>query len=248
MKYQRLDHTVLTVNDINATVDFYSRVLGMEVITFSMLVNDRKALRFGDTKINLHEVGKEIAPHAANPPGPGTEHLCFIVSDPHRGGHSAPRGRRRCHRVRSRGARGCPRPDQQRVRPRPPRRQPAGAEQPHRTLTPPQEQERSRGDAGLASPPTSFPYSLAHRSPHAGDEGRADTEATQGDTISRPLAKMIVPSRDQHGRHGAPRRDRFSSRTAPIRHGPDLESPGDCASCFRRFVQAPLSSLRLASW
>lgn len=82
MKYQRLDHTVLTVNDINATVDFYSRVLGMEVITFSMLVNDRKALRFGDTKINLHEVGKEIAPHAANPPGPGTEHLCFIVSDP----------------------------------------------------------------------------------------------------------------------------------------------------------------------
>lgn len=81
MKYERLDHTVLTVNDINATVDFYSRVLGMEVITFSMLVNDRKALRFGDTKINLHEVGKEIAPHAQNP-GPGTEHLCFIVSDP----------------------------------------------------------------------------------------------------------------------------------------------------------------------
>ncbi|MFB6818650.1 VOC family protein [Streptomyces sp. NPDC056347] len=81
MKYQRLDHTVLTVNDIDATVDFYSRVLGMEVVTFSMLVNDRKALRFGDTKINLHEVGKEIAPHAENP-GPGTEHLCFIVSDP----------------------------------------------------------------------------------------------------------------------------------------------------------------------
>ncbi|MFH8789086.1 VOC family protein [Streptomyces roseoverticillatus] len=80
MNYERLDHTVLTVNDIDATVDFYSRVLGMEIVTFSMLVNDRKALRFGNTKINLHEVGKEIAPHAQNP-GPGTEHLCFIVAD-----------------------------------------------------------------------------------------------------------------------------------------------------------------------
>ena|SRR5690348_13102984 len=81
MKYQRLDHTVLTVNDIDATVDFYSRVLGMDVITFNSLVNDRKALRFGDSKINLHQVGKEIQPTAANP-GAGTEHLCFIVSDP----------------------------------------------------------------------------------------------------------------------------------------------------------------------
>ncbi|MEV4439212.1 VOC family protein [Streptomyces sp. NPDC049577] len=81
MKYERLDHTVLTVNDIDATVDFYSRVLGMEVVTFNSLVNDRKALRFGDSKINLHEVGKEIEPTAENP-GPGTEHLCFIVTDP----------------------------------------------------------------------------------------------------------------------------------------------------------------------
>lgn len=81
MKYDRLDHTVLTVNDIDATVDFYTRVLGMEVVTFSSLVNNRKALRFGNSKINLHEVGKEIEPTAQNP-GPGTEHLCLIVSDP----------------------------------------------------------------------------------------------------------------------------------------------------------------------
>lgn len=81
MHYERLDHTVLTVNDIEATVDFYSRVLGMEVITFSSLVNDRKALKFGQSKINLHEVGKEIQPTAQNP-GSGTEHLCFIVTDP----------------------------------------------------------------------------------------------------------------------------------------------------------------------
>lgn len=81
MQYERLDHTVLTVNDIDATVDFYGRVLGMEVVTFNSLVNNRKALRFGDSKINLHEAGNEIQPTAANP-GPGTEHLCFIVTDP----------------------------------------------------------------------------------------------------------------------------------------------------------------------
>ncbi|MFJ7213637.1 VOC family protein [Amycolatopsis sp. NPDC098790] len=81
MHYERLDHTVLTVADIDATVDFYGRVLGMEVVTFSSLVANRKALRFGDSKINLHEAGNEIQPTAANP-GPGTEHLCFVVKDP----------------------------------------------------------------------------------------------------------------------------------------------------------------------
>lgn len=81
MDYINLDHTVLTVHNIDATVDFYTRVLGMEVITFSSLVNNRKALNFGRSKINLHEYGNEIEPTAKNP-GPGTEHLCFIVGDP----------------------------------------------------------------------------------------------------------------------------------------------------------------------
>jgi catechol 2,3-dioxygenase-like lactoylglutathione lyase family enzyme len=81
VKYVRLDHTVLTVRDVDATVDFYQRVLGMQVLTFDSLVNNRKALLFADHKINLHEYGNEIQPTAANP-GPGTEHLCLIVSDP----------------------------------------------------------------------------------------------------------------------------------------------------------------------
>lgn len=77
MKYERFDHCVLTVADIDATIDFYERVLDMEVVTW----NGRKALRFANSKINLHEVGKEIEPTARRP-GPGTEHLCFVVSDP----------------------------------------------------------------------------------------------------------------------------------------------------------------------
>ena len=49
MKIDRLDHLVLTVKDIEATCQFYTQVLGMEMITFG---NGRKALAFGSQKIN----------------------------------------------------------------------------------------------------------------------------------------------------------------------------------------------------
>lgn len=48
----RIDHIVLTVDDIQATCRFYNRVLGMEIGTFG---ESRKALRFGQQKINLHQ-------------------------------------------------------------------------------------------------------------------------------------------------------------------------------------------------
>ena len=57
MKIDRLDHLVLTVKDIAATSEFYSNILGMEVVTFG---GSRKALVFGRQKINLHEHGKEL--------------------------------------------------------------------------------------------------------------------------------------------------------------------------------------------
>lgn len=75
MKIQRIDHIVLTVADIAATCDFYTRVLGMEVVTFGQ---GRKALTFGDQKINLHEAGKEFEPKAARPT-PGAIDLCLIL-------------------------------------------------------------------------------------------------------------------------------------------------------------------------
>ena len=34
MKVSHLDHLVLTVTDINASADFYHRVLGMNIVTF----------------------------------------------------------------------------------------------------------------------------------------------------------------------------------------------------------------------
>jgi catechol 2,3-dioxygenase-like lactoylglutathione lyase family enzyme len=74
----RLDHLVLTVADIGATVDFYQRVLGMEPVTFK---GGRQALAFGTSKINLHQAGSEFEPKAAHP-GAGTADLCFVVDEP----------------------------------------------------------------------------------------------------------------------------------------------------------------------
>lgn len=72
----RIDHLVLTVLDIQKTVDFYSLVLGMRVETFG---EGRFALRFGNQKINLHSVETPIQPHA-NAPIPGAIDLCLITS------------------------------------------------------------------------------------------------------------------------------------------------------------------------
>ncbi len=56
-----IDHFVLTAGDVDATVDFYTRVLGMTAETFA---GGRRALAFGDQKINLHQAGREFEPKA----------------------------------------------------------------------------------------------------------------------------------------------------------------------------------------
>ena len=81
MRLDSLDHLVLTVADLERTCDFYSRALGMEVITFRAGDSDRKALRFGSQKINLHQAGREFDPKALHPL-PGTADLCFLTSVP----------------------------------------------------------------------------------------------------------------------------------------------------------------------
>ena len=78
MKIERLDHLVLTVADLTKTCEFYERILGMETVTFGA---GRKALAFGQQKINLHQAGKEFEPKAVKPT-PGSGDLCFIASTP----------------------------------------------------------------------------------------------------------------------------------------------------------------------
>lgn len=76
MRIDAIDHLVLTVRDLQVATAFYTRVLGMNAVTFGA---DRKALLFGSQKINLHEAGRELEPKAAAPT-PGSADLCLLTS------------------------------------------------------------------------------------------------------------------------------------------------------------------------
>jgi catechol 2,3-dioxygenase-like lactoylglutathione lyase family enzyme len=76
VRIDRIDHFVLTVADIDRTVDFYTRVLGMTPVTFG---EGRRALSFGRNKINLHPAGREFEPKALRPT-PGSGDLCLITA------------------------------------------------------------------------------------------------------------------------------------------------------------------------
>jgi len=77
-----LDHLVLTVVDLDASIHFYETILGMEVVRFLAADGSRRtALRFGSQKINLHVAGKEFEPKAQRPT-PGSADLCFLSATP----------------------------------------------------------------------------------------------------------------------------------------------------------------------
>ena len=78
MHIDRIDHLVLTVKNIDESCEFYSRVLGMNIVTFG---EGRKALSFGQQKINLHQSGNEFEPKAYRPT-PGSADLCLITKVP----------------------------------------------------------------------------------------------------------------------------------------------------------------------
>ncbi len=78
MQIERLDHFVLTVQDLQKTLAFYVDVLGMQAITFGQ---GRHALQYGQQKINLHIKGQEFEPKAQQVMC-GSADLCFITSTP----------------------------------------------------------------------------------------------------------------------------------------------------------------------
>lgn len=71
----RIDHLVLTVADVEASIAFYTRTLGMRAVTFG---DGRRALTFGDAKINLHPASDPIRPHAHRPTS-GSGDLCLVA-------------------------------------------------------------------------------------------------------------------------------------------------------------------------
>jgi catechol 2,3-dioxygenase-like lactoylglutathione lyase family enzyme len=78
VQVDRLDHLVLTVKDIDATVDFYTSILGMDKVMFG---DGRIALSFGAQKINLHQLDNQVEPKATNVQ-PGSADLCLVINQP----------------------------------------------------------------------------------------------------------------------------------------------------------------------
>ena len=77
IKVDRLDHLVLTVKNKDVTVEFYTKILGMQKEIFK---GSRVALKFGNSKINLHQLGNEFEPKAFNVKE-GSADLCFIIDN-----------------------------------------------------------------------------------------------------------------------------------------------------------------------
>jgi len=73
-----LDHIVLTVQNIETSVRFYCDVLRMRKEVFGI---NRTALHFGTQKINLHELGREVSPHASYPVT-GSADFCLLTDEP----------------------------------------------------------------------------------------------------------------------------------------------------------------------
>jgi catechol 2,3-dioxygenase-like lactoylglutathione lyase family enzyme len=78
VRVQRIDHVVLTVADLERTIAFYERALGMTAVSFG---EGRRALAFGDQKLNLHQAGRDFEPKARRPT-PGGVDICFTTDVP----------------------------------------------------------------------------------------------------------------------------------------------------------------------
>jgi catechol 2,3-dioxygenase-like lactoylglutathione lyase family enzyme len=75
-----IDHVVLTVADMDRSIEFYTRVLGMTLEVFGQ---GRKALRFGDQKFNLQDgKSKTDIVAVARVPTPGSVDLCLLAAVP----------------------------------------------------------------------------------------------------------------------------------------------------------------------
>ena len=67
MKLEKIDHVVITVKDLNKTIDFYTNILGMKLEKISSTLDDSQikyALSFGSQKINIHEEKKPFKTNA----------------------------------------------------------------------------------------------------------------------------------------------------------------------------------------
>lgn len=77
----RIDHVVINCRDLETTVAWYQRVLGMRREEFSYGEHTHVALRFGDQKFNVRPTGTAHWWSVEND-APGTLDLCFVTRAP----------------------------------------------------------------------------------------------------------------------------------------------------------------------
>jgi catechol 2,3-dioxygenase-like lactoylglutathione lyase family enzyme len=75
MKIERIDHLNITVADIDRSVEFYQRVLGMRTESMG---EARAALLFGQQKIHLDLAGATAMSAEKRMPA----HICFVTETP----------------------------------------------------------------------------------------------------------------------------------------------------------------------
>ncbi|HEY4172701.1 MAG TPA: VOC family protein [Rhodopila sp.] len=78
MRIRAIDHFVLVVLDIEATVQFYTRVLGLEA---REIAPGRWALFFGNQKINLQQLHANVDPQTRHP-SRGAGDFCLLTDTP----------------------------------------------------------------------------------------------------------------------------------------------------------------------
>lgn len=69
-----IDHIVLTVRDVEASLDFFVAALKGEAVTFAQ---GRRAVKVGSQKINLQTLGDERRNYA----GIGSGDVCFLSTE-----------------------------------------------------------------------------------------------------------------------------------------------------------------------
>ena len=78
LQIDHIDHVVMTVENVDTTIKWYLRVLGIKSAVFG---EGRKALLLNKQKINLHQKGAEFDPKALHPT-PGSMDICLISITP----------------------------------------------------------------------------------------------------------------------------------------------------------------------
>jgi catechol 2,3-dioxygenase-like lactoylglutathione lyase family enzyme len=78
------DHVAITVADVDATVDFYTRVLGAEPLMLDRWRSGElpvALMQVGGARMSVHPASAPVAPHA-DAPTPGSADLCFRYEGP----------------------------------------------------------------------------------------------------------------------------------------------------------------------